>query len=1224
MARSWARRGLWSVCALLGLWLLAWLVVPPLARTQIERQASAALGRKVTVAQVEFLPWSLEVTVRDLEIASQDGAATQFKLQRLYINAALQSLWRWAPIIDALELDGPQLHVVQTGPGHFDLDDVLQRLAKKPDASKADAPLPRFALYNISISDGAVTLNDRTVGKTHRLEHLRLDVPFLSNLAADRQVWVKPRLALVLNGSVFDSQAQATPFAANHGVQAGLQVHHLDLAPYAAYIAAYTPLKLHSGVLSADLRFEFSQLPKPQLHIRGDVGLDKVQLTDASSDASLLDIGRLHVVIKDVQPLDRVVELASLELSAPHVWMRRDASGSLQIPGGSTATAVNQPAKKTTVAPWQVRLAHLQLSDGTVDWQDASVPGGATRWTAERLQLQASEIAWPMDRPLRLRASTRVAGAGVTEAAQLAVQGEMTAQQAKLALSVHALPLALANPYLAGWLKPSLGGVLNADVGLARNGSAMVAEVAALSIDKLSLNCAGASNCRTLRRVGMPDTAAASLQEVGKLELADATVWLQQRRVALGRVSLQQPRLQLERTAQGRFMFEDWLRSGTAPSDPTVNDQPWALRLNELQIDGATLAWRDAMAVRPVALDLQGLKATIGHLDWRDGRLPAIALTLDTRVAAGRAEPGRLRLDGSLALMPEPEFEAKVNAQRLPLHALEPYVAEQLNVDIVRADGGFAGEVQFSGLQGGSKVRVQGDASLDDLRVLAGARQEADTQEAADTEQRVGERGEELLAGKSLRLRGVDVQLDPGKPLLLQVQETALSDFFARLIVQEDGRLNLQSIRKAPTPTSRPQDLVPAPDGQPTVSVALAPVMRFGPVTLSNGAVRFTDHFIKPNYSADLSSLSGRLGAFSSVPPTGSASPQMAELELKGRAQTTAMLEISGQLNPLAQPLALDIQAKMRDLELPPLSPYSVKYAGHSIEQGKLSMDVSYKVQPDGKLAANNKLVLNQLAFGDQVEGAPASLPVRLAVALLADRNGVIDLDLPISGSLNDPQFSLGSVIVKVIGNLIMKAVTAPFSLLAGVFTGADEHGAIDFAPGNAALGDGARRQLDKIAKALADKPALKVTVIGWADAQTELQAYKLGLLHTQVEAQKRKQALRAGAPADTVTGVSAEEYPALLKEVYRSADIKKPRNLIGMAKDLSQAEMEALLLQAMPLPPDAMNTLALARSTAVRDYLAERGVDVQRIFIGASKLHAADEKSEAWTPRVQMNLTMR
>ena len=157
----------------------------------------------------------------------------------------------------------------------------------------------------------------------------------------------------------------------------------------------------------------------------------------------------------------------------------------------------------------------------------------------------------------------------------------------------------------------------------------------------------------------------------------------------------------------------------------------------------------------------------------------------------------------------------------------------------------------------------------------------------------------------------------------------------------------------------------------------------------------------------------------------------MADLNLTGRAEGTAALQVGGKLNPLAKPLALDIQAKVTDLELPPLSPYSVKYAGHGFERGKLSMEVAYKVEPDGRLTATNKLVLNQLAFGEPVQGAPASLPVKLATALLADSQGVIDLDLPISGSLNDPQFSVGPIIVKAIVNLIGRAITAPFTLLA-------------------------------------------------------------------------------------------------------------------------------------------------------------------------------------------------
>ena len=348
----------------------------------------------------------------------------------------------------------------------------------------------------------------------------------------------------------------------------------------------------------------------------------------------------------------------------------------------------------------------------------------------------------------------------------------------------------------------------------------------------------------------------------------------------------------------------------------------------------------------------------------------------------------------------------------------------------------------------------------------------------------------------------------------------------------------------------------------------------------------------------------------------------MAELELRGKAEGTASLEILGTLNPLAQPVALDIQGRMQGLELSPLTPYAIKYAGHGIERGKLNMEVSYRVQPDGQLSAQNKLVLHQLVFGEEVANAPRSLPVRLAVALLADRNGVIDVDLPISGSLNDPEFRVGPVIFKLLGNLILKAVTAPFSLLAGLGGGDAEQGFVPFSEGSAALDATARASLDKVVQALEQRPALQLTVVGQASLQTEREAWKRAQLEQVLLAQKRRMAAPGGTSgAVPEAPIRAEEYPALLKEVYRRADIPKPRNLVGLAKDLPESEMQALLLASIAVPDTAMHDLALARAVAVRDYLLQRRMPPERLFLGAVRLSSGQE---GWTPRAELGLGMR
>jgi hypothetical protein len=583
---------------------------------------------------------------------------------------------------------------------------------------------------------------------------------------------------------------------------------------------------------------------------------------------------------------------------------------------------------------------------------------------------------------------------------------------------------------------------------------------------------------------------------------------------------------------------------------------------------------------------------------------------------------------GQLALTPlSMQLDSQIT--RLPVHALEPYFSDALNVDVLRLNAGYTGRLELALTDSGLKLKLSGDALAEELQTtLRGSALAASSGAVA---------GDELISWNAFSVKGLTVDVNPGAALQVNVGEAAVTDFFARVLISEQGRINLQDIVKSdPANTSsanvtssatnsiapradsaRPND----PISSKNQSAGPEPIINVGAISLINGKLYFADRFIKPNYAANLSELTGKLGAFSSQPVAGTV--HMADLELRGKAEGTAALEILGKVNPLAKPLALDIKAKVRDLELAPLSPYSVKYAGHGIERGKLSVDLEYLVKPDGQLTASNKIVLNQIKFGDKVEGAPNSLPVRLAVALLADRNGVIDINLPVSGSLNDPQFSIGGVVFKLIVNLVVKAITAPFSLLASAFGGGgDELGQVSFQPGSSALSVQANPGLEKVAKALQDRPNLKMTVVGQASLEVEREAYKKERLKALVAAEKRRSAVSSGAGSNaTQTAaitVSDAEYPALLKEVYKRSDVPKPRNAVGLVKDIPATEMEALLLANLPVTEQAMQELALARGVAVRDHLAAQGLPSDRLFLGAAK---AVGKEEKWSPRAELSL---
>ena len=327
---------------------------------------------------------------------------------------------------------------------------------------------------------------------------------------------------------------------------------------------------------------------------------------------------------------------------------------------------------------------------------------------------------------------------------------------------------------------------------------------------------------------------------------------------------------------------------------------------------------------------------------------------------------------------------------------------------------------------------------------------------------------------------------------------------------------------------------------------------------MARGNVNFSDLYIKPNYSANLTDVAGRVTALSAE--------QAGDVTMSARVDHSAPVEVQGRLHPFAKELSLDITAKARNIDLPPLTPYAGKYAGYGIEKGQLTFDVRYQVEKR-KLVAENRLVLDQLQFGARVESPTATkLPVLLAVALLKDSRGVIDIRLPIAGSLDDPQFSVGDIIIQIIINLITKVATAPFALLSSLFGGGEELSTLPFAPGSAALGTDTQRRIDTLGKALLDRPALKLDIAGHADPVTDREALRHAAVQAAMRREKMKALVAQGTAPASVDQVAIDDGragPLARRRLSRGADsrpaAKRDRHAEGPAagRDGSDAARE-------------------------------------------------------------------
>ncbi|PKO86447.1 MAG: hypothetical protein CVU18_14955 [Betaproteobacteria bacterium HGW-Betaproteobacteria-12] len=669
---------------------------------------------------------------------------------------------------------------------------------------------------------------------------------------------------------------------------------------------------------------------------------------------------------------------------------------------------------------------------------------------------------------------------------------------------------------------------------------------------------------------------------VERMQVKGMRVDLPAHRIEIAEVSNSGTRAQMLRNPQGHieWVSSPVLKTVRATEAKAGDSRPWIGRVARLDIAGLDFRFEDRQTQALAVQELTGLHLQGENLSNEPGSKGSLSL-------AGRInKSGSLKLAGSVKLVPL-DLALAIETQAIPLLPLQPYFAEQVNIALTAGQFSNKGEATVSLDKGQLKAGYRGSATLGNLLAV-------DKGNRAD-----------FLKWKSLYFGGIDFRLEP---LAIGIGEIALSDFFARLILSEAGRLNLQDIVRSKDATVPPASVVP-PAAPAPVAAAVVPAapakppvpVKIAKITLQNGTVNFSDYFVKPNYTVNVTRLGGRVTGLSSVEGT------VAELDLRGAYAKSAPVQILGQLNPLAAKSYLDIKANVKGVDLTGFSPYSGKYAGYAIEKGKLSLDVAYKLE-NNTLTADNKVFIDQFTFGEAVESPDATkLPVNLAISLLKNNRGEIDINLPISGSLDDPQFSVGGLIVRVIVNLFVKAVTSPFALLGSMFGDGEELSKLDFAPGRARVGEAQGKTLATLAKALTEREALKLDISGLADPEIDREGLKRVAMERAMREERRK-ALPEGAQENNRGEFSDEEYKTYLTRVYKAAKFPKPRNVIGMQKDLPVEEMEKLILANTVVGDEDVRQLARRRAENVQVWLIEQGkIAPERLFLVPPKAEAGD-----------------
>ncbi|MCP5268889.1 MAG: DUF748 domain-containing protein [Zoogloeaceae bacterium] len=682
-------------------------------------------------------------------------------------------------------------------------------------------------------------------------------------------------------------------------------------------------------------------------------------------------------------------------------------------------------------------------------------------------------------------------------------------------------------------------------------------------------------------------------------QLREGLIDLKQRKITIGELTSQGGRTKMTRERDGQLR---WFRSPLlrlASAAQKDKETPWQLTLNHLNISesGFVLEDRSFSPAAVQTLDIDSLELNNFSMQPDNEAKLAAKLRINKK--------GELEADGTIKpALPEGALHLALrNVEMLPW---QRYFSEFLNVTVTKGHLAGKGEVRIAPAKTGVSLGYKGNLTLANFHSV-------DKANSAD-----------FLKWKSFHFGNMDIRTEP---LSVAIGDIALSDFYARVIVSPEGKLNLANIVRKDEDAADAKTVVqdqPA-EGTPVAVVADVPEkevlpIKIGTITLQGGSVNFSDNFVKPNYSASLSKLGGRVSGLSSVQGS------TADLELRGSYEDVAPLNIRAKLNPLSSQRYLDLDAEVKGVELTSFSSYSGKYAGYAIERGKLSLFLKYKIE-NQQLSADNRVFLDQLSFGEPVASPDATqLPVNLAVALLQNRAGEIDINLPISGSLDDPDFSVGGIVFQAIANVFVKAVTSPFALLGSLFGGGEELAYVDFDYGYALLTEPMRERLKNLAKALADRPNLKIDLAGRIDPERDREGLKHALMERRVKAQRLEELVKQGTESGSLDSVviPAKDYPRYLERAYKAADFPKPRNMVGLTKDLPVEEMEKLMMANMKVDEEGLRDLANRRAHNVSQWLANEGkIDPQRIFTLKPNLSAKDgpQNDKAKDSRVDFTL---
>jgi uncharacterized protein involved in outer membrane biogenesis len=629
----------------------------------------------------------------------------------------------------------------------------------------------------------------------------------------------------------------------------------------------------------------------------------------------------------------------------------------------------------------------------------------------------------------------------------------------------------------------------------------------------------------------------------------------------------------------------------------TANVSPMDVQLARLSLNDLEVDIVDQSPPAPVRLNVAK-----GFITLKD-----LSLDLDKAVPleAGFALKQGGRLDASGTVVPgKASGQLDVKLTGLSLKPFAPYVNQFARLNLRSGTVSTRGRLAFAQAKSGMKLDFRGGFAVDDLAIT-----EEETEEA-------------FLGWKKLSSGSLDFRFGPNR---LHLKELVALNPFGKVIIFEDKSINLQRVMR-----SQPSGKPAAVAGKPEPSARSEFPLAIDRLRIVGANAEFADLSLTPQFGTRMHDLGGVVTGLSTDPAT------TAQVELDGKVDDYGSARVRGSIQPFRATDFTDLTLAFRNLEMTNLTPYSGKFAGRKIDSGKLSVDLEYKIK-NRQLAGENKFIVNKLKLGERVDSPDAlHLPLDLAIALLEDSSGIIDLDLPVSGSLDDPQFSYGKIVWKAIVNVLTKLVTAPFRALGKLLgISSEQLESIGFDPGSSVLLPPEQEKLKAIAEALARRPVLTLAIAPGYDPEADRRALQERAMRTEAVAVAGIKLAPGEAPGPVdvnnykiqtwledryAASAGKAEYEKLRASFKgKDAGVLESRFIERLGRRFKtrdegpasafHTELLERLTRQTKIADDALVKLAQTRGQAMHDALRKLGLDASRVAVAAPASQSARDK---------------